>query len=185
MKSDESLMLDFQRGSQEAFDELYARYRGPLFGFFSRRLDDLARAEDLVQETFVAVIRATARYEPRSLLRTYLYGIAMNLLRAERRKPAMNEPQEGIEDRGADTALEKVLQVKQALAQLEAGEREILMLREYEQLEYAEIAELMRLPINTVRSRLFRARMSLKEVLGREVPSAARKHQSDRQKVGE
>jgi RNA polymerase sigma-70 factor (ECF subfamily) len=55
--------------------------------------------------------------------------------------------------------------VRQALEKLDAGEREILMLREYEQLNYAEIAELLRLPVNTVRSRLFRSRMALKDFL--------------------
>jgi len=55
--------------------------------------------------------------------------------------------------------------VRQALEKLDAGEREILMLREYEQLNYAEIADLLRLPVNTVRSRLFRSRMALKGFL--------------------
>src|SRR5215471_11057297 len=107
MTSDEALMLKFQRGSREAFEELYARYRGPLYGFFRRRLQAPERAEDLAQETFLAVIRATSRYEPRSLVRTYLYGIAMNLLAAERRKRAKNkeapEPESSAEPRSEET----------------------------------------------------------------------------------
>src|SRR5260370_30135929 len=88
MSSDEALMLEFQRGSRAAFEELFARYRGPLFGVFRRRLhDDAARAEALAQETFLAVVRAVERYEPRALVRTYLYGIALKLVAAERRKP--------------------------------------------------------------------------------------------------
>ena len=79
MISDEALMLEFQGGSHPAFELLFARYRGPLYGFFRRRLNGDQRAEDLTQETFVAVIRASARYEPRALVRTYLYSIAMNL----------------------------------------------------------------------------------------------------------
>src|SRR5215471_1723932 len=86
MISDEALMLDFQRGSREAFEELFARYRGPLFGFFRRRLESSERAEDLTQETFLAMIRAASRYQPRAQLRTYIYGIALKLLAAERRK---------------------------------------------------------------------------------------------------
>jgi len=86
MISDEALMLEFQGGSHPAFEQLFARYRGPLYGFFRRRLQGDQRAEDLTQETFVAVIRASARYEPRALVRTYLYSIAMNLSAAERRK---------------------------------------------------------------------------------------------------
>jgi RNA polymerase sigma factor (sigma-70 family) len=166
MISDEALMLEFQRGSREAFDELFARYREPLYGFFRRRLATKDRAEDLAQETFLAVIRAGVRYEPRAMVKTYLYGIALKLLAAERRKLSGNEPQidndhELAEDRLSDNAL----WVRQALEKLDAGEREILMLREYEQLNYAEIAELLRLPVNTVRSRLFRSRMALKSFL--------------------
>ena len=86
MITDEALMLEFGQGSREAFEELFARYRQPLFGFFRRRLESRERAEDLTQETFLAVIRATSRYEPRALVRTYLYGIALKLVAAERRK---------------------------------------------------------------------------------------------------
>ena len=60
MISDEALMLEFQGGSREAFEELFARYREPLFGFFRRRLESKERADDLTQETFLAVIRATS-----------------------------------------------------------------------------------------------------------------------------
>lgn len=166
MISDEALMLEFQRGSREAFTELYARYRDPLYGFFRRRLESQERAEDLAQETFLAVIRAAVRYEPRALVRTYLYGIALKLLAAERRKLSGNEPQlEPEHEPAQDSATEQGVWVRQALEQLEPGEREILMLREYEQLSYDEIAELLRLPVNTVRSRLFRARMALKDLL--------------------
>src|SRR5258708_17406 len=90
--SDEALMLEFQGGSRAAFEQLFSRYRGPLYGFFRRRLWDDQRAEDLTQEPFLAVIRASARYEPRALVRTYLYGIAMNLLSAERRYRFRDQP---------------------------------------------------------------------------------------------
>src|ERR1017187_2022909 len=86
MTSDEALMIEFRGGSREAFEEIFARYREPLRGFFRRRLDSLERAEDLTQDTFVALIRGAERYEPRALLKTYLYGIAWKLLAAERRK---------------------------------------------------------------------------------------------------
>ena len=166
MTSDEALMLEFQRGSREAFAELFARYREPLYGFFRRRLENPERAEELAQETFLAVIHGAARYEPRALVRTYLYGIALKLLAAERRRLSGNEPQlEPEHEPVQETAHEEAVWVRQALKKLETGEREILMLREYEQLNYAEIAELLRLPVNTVRSRLFRARMALKDFL--------------------
>ena len=77
MISDEALMLEFQGGSRPAFEELFARHRGPLYGFFRRRLNGDQRAEDLTQETFLAVIRAADRYEPTALVRTYLYSICL------------------------------------------------------------------------------------------------------------
>jgi RNA polymerase sigma-70 factor (ECF subfamily) len=99
-------------------------------------------------------------------VRTYFYGIALKLLAADHRRLSGNEPQlEREHEPAKETTVEQGMWVRQALEQLEAGEREILMLREYEQLNYVEIAELLRLPMNTVRSRLFRARMALKEFL--------------------
>jgi len=159
MVSDEALMLEFQRGSREAFDELFVRYRQLLFGFFRRRLQLRERAEELTQETFLAVIRAKSRYEVRASVRTYLYGIAMNLLASERRKGLRAVP--GAEEARGD-GVDETLWVREALEKLDAADREILMLREYEQLSYLEIAELSGIPVNTVRSRLFRARMELR-----------------------
>jgi RNA polymerase sigma-70 factor (ECF subfamily) len=166
MTSDEGLMLEFQRGSRSAFEELYARYREPLYGFFRRRLLNKERAEDFAQETFLAVIRGAVRYEPRAMVRTYLYGIAMKLLASERRKLSGNEPQLDPQHEPALNApADDALWIREAIRKLEPQEQEILMLRECEQLNYAEIAELLRIPVNTVRSRLFRARMALKDFL--------------------
>jgi RNA polymerase sigma-70 factor, ECF subfamily len=163
MISDEALMLEFQSGSRQAFEEIFARYRGPLYGFFRRRLHDDQRAEDLNQEVFLAVIRSADRFEPRALVRTYLYGIAMNLLAAERRRLAKDSPPGKKAPEPATREVpDSILWIRQALERLDGAEREILMLREYEQLSYTEIAELLRLPVNTVRSRLFRARVALK-----------------------
>ena len=166
MISDEVLMLEYQGGSRAAFEELYSRYSGPLYGFFRRRLDSPQRAEDLAQEAFLAVIRGASRYEPRALVRTYLYGIALKLLSSERRKPYGAAPtdDEAAEPSVPGTQLTR-LWVREAIGRLDASEREIVMLREYEQLSYSEIADLLRLPVNTVRSRLFRARMALKNHL--------------------
>lgn len=162
MISDEALILEFQAGSCEAFDELFARYREPLYGFFRRRLPHRERAEDLTQETFLAVIRATERYQPRSLVRTYLYGIAMKLVYAERRR--QNRVVAPADEAAWDLP-DQALWVRQALDRLDPTEREILMLRDYEQLSYLEIAEVLGLQVNTVRSRLFRSRMALKGYL--------------------
>jgi RNA polymerase sigma factor (sigma-70 family) len=160
------LMLEFQGGSRPAFEELYLRYSGPLYGFFHRRLDSPQRAEDLAQETFLAVIRGAARYEPRALVRTYFYGIAMKLLFTERRKHLREGPATASASEPSTAGTQETgVWIREAVAKLDASEREILMLREYEQLSYAEISRLLRLPVNTVRSRLFRARMALREQL--------------------
>ena len=166
MVSDETLLLEFQAGSRAALEELFERYRDPLYGFFRRRLSNASRAEDLTQETFLAVMRGVVRYEPRASVRSYLYGIAFRALLAERRKQSkdsgsLRENEEPSINNAPDTAL----WVREALAKLDANDREILMLREYEQLSYDEIAGLLRLPLNTVRSRLFRSRMALKQYL--------------------
>lgn len=165
MLSDETLILEFQRGSRDAFEELFARYREPVHGFFRRRLPDRQRADDLTQETFLAVIRASARYEPRSPVRTYLFGIAFKLVAAERRSLARQASAPPSAEPASPPAPDAALWVREAIARLDPSEREILMLREYEQLSYAEIAGILRMPLNTVRTRLFRARLALKEQL--------------------
>jgi RNA polymerase sigma-70 factor (ECF subfamily) len=172
--TDEQLMIAFSRGSGEAFSELFARYKQPVFGFFRRRLADQEQAEELTQETFLAILRASSRYEPRALFRTYLYAIGLKILRAHRRKTAFRATFLGAKDKVREPAspstTDTELFLRQAVARLERVDREILLLREFEQLSYAEIAELLRLPINTVRSRLFRARMALRDLLTAPVP---------------
>ncbi len=164
--TDERLMLLFRLGNSEAFTELFRRYSSPVYGFFRRRLENPARAEELAQETFVAVLRGIERYEPRATFRTYLYGIAMKILMAERRKSARRKQSAAATlDPSSDSCVDEAIWVQRAIEQLDADHRDILLLREYEQLTYDEIAALLRLPVNTVRSRLFRARTALKAFL--------------------
>jgi RNA polymerase sigma-70 factor, ECF subfamily len=160
--SDEDLLAACRSGANEAFDVLFERYQQPLWGYFRRRLADAARAEELTQDTFVALLRGADRYQGRSSFRTYLYGIAANLLAAERRRPPQAAPSSG--DFRA-TSPDDALWVRQAMARLDDADREVLTLREFEQLSYAEIADLLQIPVNTVRSRLFRARLALRELL--------------------
>ena len=167
--TDEKLMLVFSQGSAEAFTELFHRYRLPIYAFFRRRLADPTHAEELSQETFLAVLRSAARYEPRALFRTYLYAIALKILRAHRRKAIFRAAFFGrpntVRDPAQPDTTEAALWVRRAVAKLDATDREIVLLREFEQLSYAEIADLLYLPINTVRSRLFRARAALRQLL--------------------
>jgi RNA polymerase sigma-70 factor (ECF subfamily) len=167
--SDEHLMLAFTQGSSEAFTELFHRYKQPVYGFFCRRISDPANAEELTQETFFVLLRSRDRYQPRALFRTYLYAISFKILRAHRRKAAFRAAFLGHRNSRLESskqdATEAGLWVRRAVEELDPLDREILILREFEQLRYAEIADLLQLPVNTVRSRLFRARTALRELL--------------------
>jgi RNA polymerase sigma-70 factor, ECF subfamily len=167
--TDEQLMAAFARGSADAFDALFARYRQPLYAFFCRRMADRSHAEELTQETFLAIVRARGRYEATALFRTWLYAIALRILRLWRRKtafravfsgtlPADREPADP-----AATGNDFIL--RDAVRRLDRIDREVLLLREFEELSYAEIASVLKIPVNTVRSRLFRARSALRELL--------------------
>jgi RNA polymerase sigma-70 factor (ECF subfamily) len=174
MQTDEQLMLEFQKGKIEAFEELFGRYRNPIYGFFRRRLNNISRAEDMTQDTFTAVLRATERYEPRAKFRTYLYAVALKLLWTERRREARESRTGGnAEDLPSPGDASAAIWIRDAVARLDADHREVLMLREYEQLSYEEIASLLDIPVNTVRSRLFRARGELKQLLGEQTTKGA------------
>jgi len=159
-------MASGRDGSSDAFAELFDRYRPAIWGFFRRRVWDRERAEDLVQETFVALIKSAPRYEPRAPFRSFLFGIAFNLLAEERRKPRPVTSSDDLPGLVAATANQDVvLHVRQAIASLDQIDRDVLLFREFEALSYAEIATTLDIPLNTVRSRLFRARMAVREKL--------------------
>ena len=170
--TDEQLMAALARGSTDAFNQLFARYGQPLFGFFRRRVADPAQAEELTQETWIALLRAAPRYQAAALFRTYLYAIALNLLRAHRRKAAFRAMFHATAEHEPSTrnTLDAEIVLRDALRKLDRIDREILLLREFEQLTYTEIAELLDLRLNTVRSRLFRARTALRDLLGAPAP---------------
>jgi RNA polymerase sigma-70 factor (ECF subfamily) len=177
--TDEQLMVAFRRGSSDAFTELFSRYKQPLFGFFRRRVSDPGRAEELTQDTFVAILSAAERYEPTALFRTYLYAIGFKILHAYRRKAVLRAvflgSGPGDREPMARDTLDTDTLVRDAVSKLKHKDRELIMLREFEQLSYVEIAELLRLPINTVRSRLFRARMTLHGLLVAPAPKLSTK----------
>jgi RNA polymerase sigma-70 factor (ECF subfamily) len=166
MQSDEQLMLEFKRGSKAAFEELFSRYRNPVYGYFRRRLNHSSRAEELAQETFVIIIRGAERYETTARFRTYIFGIALKQLWSERRRElreartAEESPEPGLTPDPMTG-----LWICDALSRMDEDHREVLMLREYEQLSYEDIAEILAIPLNTVRSRLFRARSEVRILL--------------------
>ena len=165
--TDDELVRDARDGSGEAFEALFERYRGPVWQFFRRRVSDAARAEELAQDTFVALLEGLNRFETRTTFRAYVFGIAYHVLSAYRREAAhrSTDPLDFDPPSNSPGDPDAGLWVRHALTQLDEHDREILMLREYHELSYQEIADLRRLPLNTVRSRLFRARMALKAAL--------------------
>jgi RNA polymerase sigma-70 factor (ECF subfamily) len=182
VSSDEDLMVEIRNGSRAAFETLFERYREPIWRFFRRRASDVGRAEELAQDTFVAVLEGAARYERRGLFRSYLFGIAYNVLLAERRKAARRATEELAAEPAAGPFADPDpgIWVRDAMARLDEDDREVLMLREYEQLSYQEIADVRGTPLNTVRSQLFRARMALKAALEIRTPEPARTRHAGR-----
>lgn len=168
-ETDEQLMAAFTRGSADAFSILFQRYKQRIFAFFCRRVDDRSQAEELTQDTFFALLRAAERYQATALFRTWLYAVALNMLRSHRRKTLFRAMFSGRVaehyDPPAPAILEAEFALREAVGKLEPADREILLLREFEELSYAEIASVLHIPINTVRSRLFRARTALRDVL--------------------
>ena len=156
-------MQAFKRGEALAFRELFDRYKNPIYGFVRRRVDDPSRAEEITQDVFLALVQQQKNYEVRASFRTFLYRIALNRVVSERRKiaeaPALDPEVAAGGDIGAGQ------QVREALARLEPEQREIVMLREYQGLSYQEIAQVLNVPVGTVRSRLFRAKLALRELL--------------------
>jgi RNA polymerase sigma-70 factor (ECF subfamily) len=172
---DEALMLDVREGSRAAYETLFGRYRDPVWRFFRRRTSDPARAEELAQDTFLGVLEGARRYESRGTFRSYLFGAAYNVLLADRRRQASRATLPLDDDPAAGAAdPDAAIWVRAALATLDEADREVLMLREYEQLSYQEIADLRHIPLNTVRSQLFRARQALKAALESRTPESTR-----------
>jgi RNA polymerase sigma-70 factor (ECF subfamily) len=176
-ESDERLMLRFQGGDARAFEVLVRRHRTPLFSFLLRLTGDRGRAEDLCQETFLKVVRASEAWEPRARFQTWLYAIARNQAVDEARRQAFRraEPLDGAraadaasDDPPPDGVAEGALlrpKLEAALAALPEEQREVFLLREYAGLRFPEIAEVTGVPENTVKSRMRYALEALRERL--------------------
>jgi len=170
-ESDERLMLRFKAGDARAFEVLVRRHRTPVFSFLVRLTGDRARAEDLTQEAFLKVVKASAAWEERARFTTWLFAIARNLAVDESRRQAFRraEPLEPVRpderrrdeaaaedpppDRAADAAMIRP-KLEAALQALPPEQREVFLLREYSGLKFAEIAEVTGTPENTVKSRM-------------------------------
>jgi RNA polymerase sigma-70 factor (ECF subfamily) len=174
-ESDEQLMVRVQQGEVQAFDALFERYRPRLFGFLFRRCGDAAAAEDLFQESWLRVVRARDRFDPRRRFSTWLFQIANNLCRDRGRRLAV-EARERVamqaqieqNEPGAPPpphALRRALEGR--LAVLPDRLREVLVLRYYHDLSEREIAAIAGVPKGTVKSRLHAAIRALRTETGR------------------
>jgi RNA polymerase sigma-70 factor, ECF subfamily len=172
--SDEILIGRIAGGDRLAMQALYARHHVKVFRFVLRLVRNEASAQDLISEVFLDVWRQAARFEGRSAVSTWMLAIARfkALSSVRRRKEAQldEEEAEAIEDE-ADTP-EVALQKKdtgevlrQCLAKLSPDHREIIDLVYYHEKSVEEVAEIVDIPENTVKTRMFYARKKLAELL--------------------
>ena len=182
--SDEEVMHQFQVGTVEAFDVIIERFSGRLMNFLSSFVKDRSTCEDLMQETFVRVYRNRYSYKPVAKLATWIFTIAGNLARSEyRRNRRWNmlslTPQSRDEDGEYDRQLESVFNlpdtytdsnflntyIQDALNSIPLSFRELIVLRDVQQLSYDEIAQITGLAMGTVKSRINRGRGKLQNLL--------------------
>lgn len=161
-------------GDEEAFVALYRRFQGGIYRFAWRMTGSREAAEDVTQETFLAIVRGPVRYdEARGAFGGYLYGIARNVLlkRAGRERPFVSLGAEEGELRSGDDPTadldrrQAVDAVRQAVLALPLHYREVVVLAELQGLPYEEVASVLECPVGTVRSRLHRARALLAQKL--------------------
>lgn len=175
--TDETLMLAYQQGEVAAFAVLLERHRRPVFAFLLRHVGNRAAAEDLLQETFLRLIRHAESYRPEAKLTTWIYTIARNLCADHGRRgklravTSLDQPlhreAEGngptLGDAQSDDApdVERVAighelgqRLHGALGTMNAEQREVFLLREVSGLAFREIAEVVGAPENTVKSRM-------------------------------
>ena len=171
-------------GDRQAFGGLVQRYQDRLFNTLVRMTGSRHDASDLVQDAFVQALVKLDTFRGEARFYTWLYRIAMNLSLSQRRKRrpvasvdvakerAGEEPMDPGE--GPEQGLiqrERAQLVQQALLRVGDEHRQILVLREMESCSYDQIGEILNLPVGTVRSRLFRARLQLREQLQAMMPN--------------
>ncbi len=182
---DRELMVRVRGGDLAAFEALYARYRRPLLHFFHRLCWDRSFAEDLVQDTFFRLWKGRRRYRPTGKFTTYLFQIAKNHWLNEREKKArrisplsleasgrgesnglrdtVRAPGRGPVGRALDRELgEKIAAATEALSE---KLRLVFVLGQIDGMRYADIAEILEIPVGTVKSRMAHAEKALRGLL--------------------
>jgi RNA polymerase sigma-70 factor (ECF subfamily) len=193
LNPDEELMALFCRGQTEAFGVLVRRYERELYGYLCRYLGDATLAEDVFQNTFLQLYLKSSQYEPGRPVRPWLYTIATNqaidALRRNGRHQALSLDSQGEElAEGELHGLAEALQsrtpgpldvvqgqerqqrIRASVDRLPEFLRQVLLLAYYQGFKYREIAEILGIPVGTVKSRLHAALVKLQEVWN-ETPS--------------
>ena len=178
MSNDAQLIEEALAGNSTAFGNLVQKYQDRLFNTIVHVTGNAEDALDVVQDAFVRAFLKLDTFQQNSAFYTWLYRIAFNVAasRRRRKKPALSieharessgleptDPQPGPEDRVEQD--ERCRQVQEAIAGLTEEYRSVLVLREIDGCCYETIADILDLPIGTVRSRLHRARLQLREEL--------------------
>ncbi len=174
METDLELMLRVRRGDAESFGELLRRYRSPLVSFFARMVRDRALAEDLAQEVFLRVYKSRERYQPEARFTTWLYRIATNLALNTLRDRKPEVPAEAPPEQEDAPPLERFVDpepsaeqqlmrndrerlIRRAVEALPENQRAAVILHKYQEVDYRQIAEILRVSESAVKSLLFRA----------------------------
>jgi len=184
--TDTELVAAARDGDQAAFGALVEKYQAMAYSLAYRMTGSAEDAEDLVQEAFLNAWRGLGKFQGQSSFSTWLYRLTANacidFLRREKRRASMSMTLDGDEDedRQADVpderwSPERELErgetrdaLRRGLAALSGEHREVLLLRELEGRSYADIAQALALEEGTVKSRIARARMALREFLKKE-----------------
>jgi len=187
-RTDADLVALSRAGDRQAFGELMQRYQDRVYSLAYRLIGDREEAADAAQDAFLNAYRALGSFRGESAFYTWLFRIAVNAARSRQRRMSLhatqrsldapgdansqraNDPVSALRAVGPDPAeeagrAERKRLVEEALARLDADQRALIVLRDLEGKNYAEIAELLDCPRGTVKSRLHRARMALRELL--------------------
>lgn len=182
--SDTELMLLVQKGDFQAFDELYNRYSGPVRRFLSSLCWDHGVLDDYVQEVFLRLYRSKERYTSSGRFSTYIFQIAKNYYLTQCRKktvasadeisrenPNGRDPftgiriNERIEPEAHLIGEYRKWRIRRAIESLPEGQRMVFVLSHFEGMKYSEIAEVLGIPVGTVKSRMSTAVRLLRSLL--------------------
>ena len=178
--SDEQIKLTATKNRRVAMNLLIEKYRQQLFRHALYILRDQDEAYDIVQETFVRAIRETRLFEPEFRMKAWLFRVAKNLclnqVRNTNRRAAIlhANPQPDCQEAQQWKNMfdgEQAILMMETLSRLSEDHRDILVLRYYDELSYAEIAQVLDIKLGTVMSRLSRARQRILEILPSEFQS--------------